>query len=84
MCGMGPSLFVPLHISNCAQAFLTTLRDTYADLQAKENLLITMEGMQELEPVNADELAFLEAEAAATRTQVCLCAFCFSVVSLSL
>ena len=56
--------------NNCAQAFLTTLRDTYADLQAKENLLITMEGMQELEPVNADELAFLEAEAAATRTQV--------------
>jgi hypothetical protein len=49
---------------------LTTLRDTYADLQAKENLLITMEGMQELEPVNPDELAFLEAEAAATRTQV--------------
>lgn len=49
---------------------MTTLRDTYADLQAKENLLITMEGMQELEPVNADELAFLEAEAAATRTQV--------------
>jgi hypothetical protein len=57
-------------LSPYSQAFLTTLRDTYADLQAKENLLITMEGMQELEPVNPDELAFLEAEAAATRTQV--------------
>ena len=73
MYGMGSIKFflsIALSPNLRAQAFLTTLRDTYADLQAKENLLITMEGMQELEPVNADELAFLEAEAAATRTQV--------------
>ena len=39
--------------------FLAALRESYSDLQAKENLLLTMEGMQELEPINPDELQFL-------------------------
>jgi hypothetical protein len=45
--------------ANRQRAFLTTLRESYGGLQAQENLLLTMESMQELEPVNPDDLQLL-------------------------